>query len=399
MKRGFIKGQTPFWLGIIFVLMLALLLACTTSVEPVHYDAPMVSSALKAADRVPLWSSPLLITAVISGFLLLLAAAAYFIAGRKAAKLKVTQDAPKHSDELMRIALSHLSCMMFEIDYRTGKADSCNSVSGADSPCFISDALKESGDFSLVVHPSYPEPVDDAIRRAAAGESTVEYDLRLRTGNDPDEYSWFELRITNVFDSDGNALVGVGTFENIDARKKREMHLSRMALHDSFTGLLNRTEGARLVNDYLAAPYSEGGTMIIFDMDNLKEINNAYGHPAGDRAITLMSDAMKGVFRSSDIMMRIGGDEFIVFLRNLVDDEFIEKRYSLMKQRLLDLYKGAPLPKGIISFSLGYANVYQGDTFDCAYIKADIALYHAKSSGKGTYAVYDKNMSMQQQHK
>ena len=151
---------------------------------------------------------------------------------------------------------------------------------------------------------------------------------------------------------------------------------------DSLTKVFNR----RALSSYLQEvcsntelPYSFN--MLILDIDDFKNINDKYGHVAGDKVLIFIANILKKTLRDGDKVFRYGGEEFIIIL-NRIDDERCKK----ITIRLLELIRGNKLIyKGEtlrVTMSIGTTKFVKGDTPDSIISRADKALYKAKNSGK-----------------
>jgi diguanylate cyclase (GGDEF)-like protein len=128
---------------------------------------------------------------------------------------------------------------------------------------------------------------------------------------------------------------------------------------------------------------------MIIDIDNFKDVNDSHGHLFGDSVLTEISGKLRDMFRSSDILGRFGGDEFIVFLKNMSDKEMIAEKARMVCDIFRDTYTGKNKDykiSGSVGVSL-YPN--HGKTFSDLFHKADSALYDAKCRGKDCYVIYD----------
>ena len=141
----------------------------------------------------------------------------------------------------------------------------------------------------------------------------------------------------------------------IDRRKKAEEALETLSLKDDLTGLYNRRGFFILAEQGLKAAQRMGKEMLLIfgDLDNLKGINDTFGHREGDQALVDTSEILKETFRESDIIARIGGDEFVVLAMNSPEAS-AEKLINRFKQVLKDHHFKAERPHKI-SMSLGIA--------------------------------------------
>ena len=178
---------------------------------------------------------------------------------------------------------------------------------------------------------------------------------------------------------------------NINAQKKQELKLTKMAETDALTGLYNRQTAIPKIKRYLKENPSEPAALMMFDMDNFKVANDVFGHAYGDDIIKRSAEKLSNFFRENDIVCRIGGDEFMVLCKNIKDLD-IEKRLELIIGEMSTTF-GTEEQDIYFSVSAGYAMVPEhGQEFDELYQKADIALFTAKMGGKSSYRKYDTMM-------
>lgn len=169
--------------------------------------------------------------------------------------------------------------------------------------------------------------------------------------------------------------------------KSKHRHDARKVSSDPLTGLLNRQDVESEINSLI----SDGatGTMMMFDLDNFKLINDVYGHIAGDGILTDFADILRKNFRETDLLCRLGGDEFIVFANGLISKEEIKNRAL---DCIFDLDRRVKELKYEVntSASLGISQTPQdGEDFKRLYYCADKALYHVKQNGKHSFYFYD----------
>lgn len=160
---------------------------------------------------------------------------------------------------------------------------------------------------------------------------------------------------------------------------------------DSLTGFLNRRYFEEKVNNYLLRP-QVSGTFFMMDVDNFKEVNDTYGHAAGDQLLLEFAGILKKNVRENDFVCRIGGDEFAIFFPELDKEQVIKKRAESILQMFSDRRK--ELGYHCCSVSIGIMTKYAGTeevNCDMLYRDADKALYHVKNNGKDDYYMY-KNM-------
>lgn len=236
------------------------------------------------------------------------------------------------------------------------------------------------------VHPDDRERYTKFLDSMKDLESCAHVEVRFFTKTG--DTVWFEIFVTVLCSSDGGKRRLVGRMVNIDARKRREEVLKIKSQLDSATGLYNKAVTEAKISEALAG--SEGDcALLLLDIDNLKDLNDTLGHAEGDHAIVAIADVLKSHFRDSDIVGRVGGDEFMVLLKGIRSRDSLEKVLSGLTRKLAALRAG---DDGfyLVSGSVGAAMHTSGrEDFEQLYRKADIALYRVKKSGaKSGYAIY-----------
>jgi len=176
-------------------------------------------------------------------------------------------------------------------------------------------------------------------------------------------------------------------------RKGMEEQLKRMALHDPLTLLANRSLFRDRVEHAVAVSKRNGRAVavVFVDLDNFKNINDSLGHATGDRVLHKSAQRLVKATRGGDTVARLGGDEFAVLLENLTSKEqVIEVAGRIVEslQESLDL-PGADMR---VSASVGIAFATPDDGVEELMRNADVAMYAAKTAGKGRYLVYEGSM-------
>jgi diguanylate cyclase (GGDEF)-like protein len=165
----------------------------------------------------------------------------------------------------------------------------------------------------------------------------------------------------------------------MDKMEARTEEVYKLAMLDPLTGLYNRRSGEQRLATEMARTLRNGLplSVIIVDVDNLKIINDQYGHAAGDEYLKYFSLRLNKSIRGSDVAVRIGGDEFLLILPECKPDEI---RYVLGRLTGLAIaIEGHQIP---VSFSAGWAHYTAGETSDELIKRADAALYINKRAGK-----------------
>ena len=186
----------------------------------------------------------------------------------------------------------------------------------------------------------------------------------------------------------------VGVIADITAFREAEAHSRYLALHDALSGLANRTLLNDRVDQELAhvANGSRRCALLYIDLDGFKDINDRHGHQAGDEVIREFSSRVMSIVRTDDTVGRIGGDEFAILVCN------VESPASLtaMCERILEAASDPFEVAGVKAFLGASIGVVIASEPDCRYTdllrKADVALYRAKSEGRGCYRMFCDEM-------
>ncbi|MDO5481185.1 MAG: GGDEF domain-containing protein [Candidatus Saccharibacteria bacterium] len=155
---------------------------------------------------------------------------------------------------------------------------------------------------------------------------------------------------------------------------------------DGLTKLLTKDAGRTQIEEEMKA--GRQGALIIFDLDNFKEVNDTYGHLIGDTILSAVGMILKQSFRAQDITSRFGGDEFLIYMSGVTDSELIEQRAAQIHDQMAEL--AAKLPGAdTVSCSFGVAFFSADETqYLELFERADQALYSAKQSGKDQLQFY-----------
>lgn len=151
---------------------------------------------------------------------------------------------------------------------------------------------------------------------------------------------------------------------------------------DSLTGLLNKTFLTKCIRSHLQRT---NGTLLVFDLDNFKKINDNYGHDCGDIVIVSVSNILQNCFRKTDCIGRFGGDEFVVYIDEVLSDEIIHAKLQEVIRQVSVLSEQYPLSN--LSISIGGCNCQKGDKYSEVFKRADKALYEVKNTGKCGFAI------------
>jgi len=170
---------------------------------------------------------------------------------------------------------------------------------------------------------------------------------------------------------------------------KQSADLKDKAETDLLTGLLNKISTEKYIQDYLEGEGKDKKAMFfLLDIDNFKKINDTMGHAFGDEVLATLGEKISTEFRATDIFGRIGGDEFVVFLKDIKTDE-IRDREAARVAEFFKNFKAGEYVKYSATASIGAAMYPKdGTSFETLYKAADQAVYQAKRHGKNQLAFY-----------
>jgi len=250
--------------------------------------------------------------------------------------------------------------------------------------------------YGVMDHPD----IDEVFREIEGGSAFEKREIQFV---DPKgEVKWYELSVTTIYGDSHIPVRALGVIDDITDKKAMsldyETSLEEMEVKlmmDPLTNLYNKvaiqqkiietTTNSALVGD------NQQHVMFMFDMDDFKNINDSFGHAFGDSVIKEFAEVIKDSFRANDWVGRVGGDEFMVLMRNVKDIMAVE----LKAQEIIDKCKRSYDIEGIkvsLNVSVGIAIFpLDGVEYDTLYQHVDEALYDAKARGKGVYSFYQKS--------
>ncbi len=209
-----------------------------------------------------------------------------------------------------------------------------------------------------------------------------------------EDYLWYRMRITLRKEENSGEIIALFTVDGIHEEKEEALALRQQAETDPLTGALNRAAFAAKVDDHLVR--GGGGTLYMFDLDNFKGINDNMGHSAGDVVLREVYAKIIALFRSDDLVGRVGGDEFVVFTLNTARESIIEQKAMAICGALHKNYQTDSGRAIEVSSSVGVSIAPRDGThFAGLFFAADVAMYHSKNAGKNTYTLYSKDLALE----
>ena len=239
------------------------------------------------------------------------------------------------------------------------------------------------------IHPDDIDVIRSVLDAALKepGKGVVEYRMRA----DGTAYLWYRLNYASFEGKNDKIIRIVGSAKDITDEKLEQERLRSEAERDGMTGLLNKTAMQLYCAAHLSkSDFNDCHALFMIDTDNFKSVNDTLGHGTGDDTIKFVAENIKNVFRDTDLVGRMGGDEFMVLMSHTTR-EIVRDR----AKRLNDKIRSDVVENGEsvhISCSIGisfYAK--DGETYDTLFKAADSALYEAKESGKDCYRIYGES--------
>lgn len=246
------------------------------------------------------------------------------------------------------------------------------------------------------IAPDFPQPLiesplffsddhDALLEMATNMYAGVETPSEFRIYTEDDALMWVRTEYIILRDEDGSPVEAVGRITDVT----RQRELERTVSIDSLTGCLTKGAFETLCKEYLhsSSPTAHHALFIV-DIDNFKAINDNLGHQFGDIVLKEIGTKLKSLFRDSDYVGRIGGDEFMILARNIPDRPTIERKARELVLAMDNTYEGTGRNYRI-SGSIGIVTSVHGSRdFLTLYRQADAALYHSKHQGKNSYTFY-----------
>jgi diguanylate cyclase (GGDEF)-like protein/PAS domain S-box-containing protein len=243
------------------------------------------------------------------------------------------------------------------------------------------------------VHPDDRESSADLTAAVVRGEAE-EYRHELRILGRDGTVIWIDVRARPTYDDAGRFIGMSGTLSDVTARRALEERLVVQAFHDDLTGLANRAlfkdRVAHALTRRSRGPQLVG--LLFLDLDRFKTVNDSLGHTAGDALLVAIAERLHAALRPEDTIARLGGDEFGILVEEVATPhEVLElaERISATFERPYDLDERAITIRasiGVVIASVGHR------TADDLLRDADVAMYRAKLTGRGSYALFEPAM-------
>lgn len=225
------------------------------------------------------------------------------------------------------------------------------------------------------------------LKRFHSGRLKNRLTYRRRIQKDSDEYIWVDTTLHLLRSKVTQNIIAICNIQNITEVKEKEVRLINQAQKDLLSGMFNKITTQMMIKEYLNEHLDEACAFFLIDIDNFKNVNDTLGHAKGDEVIHEISKRIVSLFRSDDILGRIGGDEFVVFMKHTTKDVAERKALLLCENLRMDI--ASDKESVHVSATIGIALApNDGKDFITLYQHSDEALYRVKKGGKNNYGFY-----------
>lgn len=318
---------------------------------------------------------------------LALSAICYYLFAKERAEIKRLNKELAINDQIFQTAVSETGNFVFTYDNDTKTLEFMNYLSSMEGivPKVIED---------------FPNNIPEVVPKESAANHEIQRlfaDIERGKENIEGEISvdfcgkviHYYVHIINITGMKEEKMRTVGMLEDVTEEKLREMSLRKLVGRDPLTKAYNRAATEEKINDILKQEQSKQNVFLLIDLDNFKAVNDSLGHLTGDKTLVDVVNIIRQHVRGYDVVGRLGGDEFIVFLVN-IPEEILHKNISILLKKLNLTYEVDGVCESV-SASIGVALAPKdGTDFRTLYAKADKALYSVKNGGKNNYKIYEE---------
>lgn len=237
-----------------------------------------------------------------------------------------------------------------------------------------------------MIHPDDIKNFKEFYERIHSGirENRDEHRILTSAGH----YVWCRVRATTIFNELGKPVKAVGRISDISGQREGAEWLAAKAQTDPLTGLLGASITQAFIEQAISTAPDKICALFLLDVDGFKAINEQFGKKYGDEVLMRLSELLQSLFRASDIVGRVGGDEFMILLKNCSPD-FAQKK---AKEICTSIEKLSAVDGYAFSGSVGAAMFpVDGDSFDMLGASADCALSEARKAKKNSFCFYENS--------
>lgn len=301
--------------------------------------------------------------------------------------LKATEDKLRKEKERYRIVSELSDEVLFEYDFKKDVLIFSERFTELYGPDYVIDSFRrDMGVHMRNIHPEdRKDTMDQLLRTRRVGANDIQF--RLKDMNN--EYQWCRVLYRAICDENGGPYMAVGKISNISLFKNEIEQLAHESKSDSLTGAFNKMATKEMIDSYIGK-YRDGAHMLLLiDVDDFKKVNDTYGHQCGDEVLTYVIGNLRKTYVSGEIIGRVGGDEFVVFIGGVENKEQLIEKARELKELLHQPYQQGDRTVPV-SASVGVAMYPEGGTtYEELLYNADNALYEVKATKKGNFAIYN----------
>lgn len=303
-------------------------------------------------------------------------------------KIREQNDKIRRSEELYRILEENSNEVFFEYDI----SRQLYTARQENHPLFRSGLKLSREDSEKGILPEDLPVYREYMNAIEEGQPLYDGEFRMKRSEDA-YYRWYRIHPVDVSDQQVPRTRIIGKLVDITNQKVRMEELTKKSQVDFLTDVYNRESMVSFVNSHIREDGQASHAFLLFDLDKFKEINDTYGHDAGDQVLIEFARFLKTFFRKNDYVGRIGGDEFMVLMVNAGGSRQVARRLEAFITAFEEHRNQSQYP--LAGCSIGAA-LYpeEGASFEALYKQADQAMYKAKKSG----AICNIRMARDLQH-